>query len=74
MYTLPCVFPCTLQRVHIKAGQTVSVYLAANGVSFTQAQVDGTRIAWPGEYTVRFGVKETAEHGMGFAELRVLAL
>ena len=61
------------QRVHVRAGQTLTVYLAANGVSFTQALADGSRVAWPGEYTVRFGVHETAEHGMGFAELKVLA-
>ena len=51
----------------------MTVYLAANGVSFTNVLKDGSRIAWPGEYTVRFGVRETAEHGMGFSEIKVLA-
>ena len=59
--------------MHIRAGQTVTVYLAANGVSFTHVLADGTRVAWPGEYTVRFGVRETAAHGQGFAEVMVLA-
>ena len=61
------------QRVHIRAGQTVTVYLAANGASFTQPLADGRRVVWPGEYTVRFGVQETAAHGMGFAEIALLA-
>jgi beta-D-xylosidase 4 len=68
-----CPAPHPLQRVHIKAGETVTVYLAANGVSFTQVQEDGSRVAWPGEYVVRFGVKETEAFGMGFAEMRALA-
>lgn len=61
------------ERVHVPAGQTVTVYLGAQAVRFTQAMADGTRVAWPGEYTVRFGVAETAPHGMGFAEVKILA-
>ncbi len=37
---------------------------------FTQAGVDGVRRALGGEYTLRFGVAETAAHGMGFAETK----
>ena len=65
---------CTLQelfgfeRVHVPAGQTVTVYLGAQGVRFTQAGPDGARRALAGNYTVRFGVRETASQGMGFAE------
>ena len=69
----PAPPPRPLQRVHIRAGETVTVYIAANGVSFTQAMEDGSRVAWPGLYTVRFGVAETSPHGMGFAEVKVLA-
>ena len=61
------------ERVHVKAGATVTVYLGAQGVSFTQAQVDGSRVAWPGLYTVRFGVQAAAAHGMGFAETLLVA-
>ena len=57
------------ERVFVPAGQTVTVYLGAQGVRFTQARAaDGVRVALPGEYKVRFGVKETAALGMGFAE------
>ena len=63
------------ERVFVPAGQTVTVYLGAQGVSFTQADAAGVRRFLPGDYTVRFGVRETAAHGMGFAEapLRVEA-
>ncbi len=54
--------------MHVPAGQTVTVYLGAQGVRFTQAGGDGVRRALGGEYTVRFGVRETAAGGMGFAE------
>lgn len=53
------------------AGQTVTVYLAVQARFFTQVQADGLRAAWPGDYTIRFGVRETAQHGMGLAEVRV---
>ena len=60
------------ERVFVPAGQTVTVYLGAQGVRFTQAGVDGVRRVLRGEYKVRFGVRETAAHGMGFAETRLL--
>jgi hypothetical protein len=61
------------ERVFVPAGQTVTVYLGAQGVRFTQAGEDGVRRALRGDYTVRFGVKESAALGMGFAEVRVVA-
>ena len=59
------------ERVFVPAGQTVTVYLGAQGFRFCQTNKDGVRVAWPGEYTVRIGVKETAELGMGFAEFKM---
>ena len=59
------------ERVHVPAGQTVTVYLGAQGVRFTQAGVDGVRRTLPGRYTVRFGVQEAAARGMGFAEVEL---
>ena len=56
------------ERVHVPAGETVTVYLGAQGVRFTQAGADGVRRALGGEYRVRFGVRETAAGGGGFAE------
>ena len=60
------------ERVFVPAGQTVTVYLGAQGVRFTQAGQDGVRRALGGEYRVRFGVRETASEGMGFAEVPLL--
>ena len=57
------------ERVFVRAGETVTVYLGAQGVRFTQADKDGVRRFLAGDYAVRFGVRETAARGMGFAEL-----
>ena len=61
------------ERVFVPAGQTVTVYLGAQGVRFTQADSEGVRRVLRGEYKVRFGVKETVAGGMGFAELALHA-
>ena len=56
------------ERVHVKAGQTVSVNLYPSLVDWTHTQLDGTKVAVAGDWTVRFGVEKTLEHGMGYAE------
>ena len=61
------------QRVFVPAGRTVTVDLGAPARFFTQVDAEGVRAVLPGEYTVRIGVRETAAHGMGFAEFRVTA-
>ena len=58
------------ERVHVAAGQTVTVFLGAQGVRFTQAGTDGVRRPLPGVYTVEFGVAETAAKGQGFATVQ----
>ena len=60
-------------RVHVPAGATVTVYLGAQTRHFTRVLPDGSRAALPGAYKVRFGVPETAAHGMGLAEVDVVA-
>ena len=60
------------ERVHVPAGATVTVYLGAQGVRFTQPDAAGVRHARAGEYKVRFGVASTAAHGMGFAEVKLV--
>jgi len=62
------------ERVFVPAGQTVTVYLGAQGVRFCQADKEGVRRILRGEYTVRFGVKESAALGMGFAEQKFLVV
>ena len=54
------------ERVHVKAGQTVSVYLYPSLSDFTQVGSDGIRRVLAGEYTVAFGIRQTAAHGMGY--------
>ena len=62
------------ERVFVPAGQTVTVYLGAQGVRFCQADREGVRHALRGEYKVRFGLRESAALGMGFAEQTLLAV
>jgi pre-mRNA-splicing factor SYF2/beta-D-xylosidase 4 len=62
------------ERVHVKAGQTVSVLLYPDAVDFTQVDSDGTRTVLAGTYMFSFGVKETAKFGMGVATHNVLTV
>merc|ERR1711988_255796 len=55
-------------RVHVKAGQTVTVELYPSLADFTQVDAEGVRKALPGTYTFKFGLKESSDHGMGYAE------
>jgi len=59
------------ERVHVKAGQTVTVNLYPALTDFTTTNLDGTKSAIAGEWTVKFGVKETFEHGQGYTELKL---
>ena len=56
------------ERVFVKAGATVQVDLYPELTQFTQVREDGTRVAAPGQYRLRFGLKETSTQGMGYAE------
>ena len=63
------------ERVHVKAGHTVSVSLFPSLLEFTQVDNAGKRYALPGQYHFRFGVgaegwSRTA--GMGYAEQRMV--
>jgi hypothetical protein len=63
------------ERVHVKAGQTVSVSLFPSLLDFTQADSEGKRYALPGEYQFRFGVGvEGWSHtaGMGYTEHQLI--
>ena len=61
------------ERVHVKAGESVTVWLYPALTDFAITDLDGHRAPLPGQYTVRFGVKEAAAHGMGFAEVALTA-
>ena len=59
------------ERVHVPAGKTVTVNLYPSLQDFTLTKMDGFKEALAGEWTVKFGVQETAAHGQGFAEVKL---
>eukprot|EP00440_Ansanella_granifera_P058946 gb/GFBE01063890.1/.p1 GENE.gb/GFBE01063890.1/~~gb/GFBE01063890.1/.p1 ORF type:complete len:787 (+),score=165.40 gb/GFBE01063890.1/:1-2361(+) len=61
------------ERVHVKAGETVTVWLYPSLADFTHVDLAGTRHALPGAYKVHFGVQETAVHGMGYVATSLVA-
>jgi len=58
-------------RVHIKAGESVNVNMYPSLADLTHTMLDGTKRAVEGEWTVKFGVKETAAYGQGYAEIQL---
>jgi hypothetical protein len=67
----PLQFLFGFQRVHVPAGQSVLVWLGLEARHLTQVQTNGARVAWPGKYTIRFGLRETAAQGQGLALFEV---
>ena len=61
------------ERVHVKAGETKTVWLYPAATDFSAVDEHGARYALAGEYTVTFGVEEAAEEGMGFVSDRFVA-
>ena len=62
------------ERVHVKAGETVSVNIYPAMTDFAHTLLDGTKAAAAGEWTVKFGVQETAQHGQGYVETALTAV
>merc|ERR1711924_449466 len=60
-------------RVHVKAGETVTVWLYPEMSDLTTVSTKGLRVGNPGEYTLQFGVPEGTKQGMGFAEHKFTA-
>jgi len=58
------------ERVHVRAGETVSVTLYPALTEFAATAADGAREALPGEYVVSFGVHAD---DMGYAQATVVA-
>lgn len=58
------------ERVHVRAGESVTVNLYPEMTDFTHTLLDGTLTPATGEWTIKFGVKETAIHGQGYAEMK----
>ena len=62
------------QRVHLKAGETETVWLYPSLKDFARVNLKGELELHEGEYRVQFGVPETHEAGMGFVEDRLMAV
>jgi len=60
------------ERVHVKAGESKTVYLAPALSAFARAGRDGSYEAAAGEYTVSFGV--AGDERMGFASAALVAV
>lgn len=61
------------ERVHVKAGASVDVNIYPSLTDFAVTDAEGRLVATEGDWIVRFGTKETAKHGQGFAQLVVRA-
>jgi len=61
-------------RVHVRAGETVTVWLYPTFADFTHVDTSGNRHVLTGAYSVHFGVRETAPFSMGFAKTRLQAV
>ena len=59
------------ERVHVKAGESVTVNLYPELTDFAHTQLDGSKMPAAGEWTMKFGVKETAKHGQGYTEVKL---
>lgn len=60
------------ERVHVPAGQTVTVFIYPTLADFTTVDKLGALATHPGEYTVRFGIPETAAFGQGYAQVTLM--
>ena len=72
-YGVPLQTLFGFERVHLAAGASTTVTLYPAHTDFSQVGRDGTRREHAGEYTVRFGMRETVAHGGGFVEHVVVA-
>ena len=62
------------ERVHVKSGESVLVYLYPELHEFSQVDKQGQRHELTGDYNFAFGVKETVASGGGYVEHRVTAV
>jgi pre-mRNA-splicing factor SYF2/beta-D-xylosidase 4 len=60
-------------RVHVRAGETVTVDLYPQATDFMITRENGNKTVVEGEYKVRFGIPEALDHGMGFLETTLTA-
>ena len=60
-------------RVHVRAGQSVTVALNASALDFTLVDETGQRAVLRGRYEFQFGIPETEPMGQGFAARAVVA-
>jgi xylan 1,4-beta-xylosidase len=61
------------ERVHVPAGQTVTVWLGVSALHLTGVGEDAVRVPRPGVYTVRAGVRSGEAHGLGLSSSTFVA-
>ena len=61
------------ERVHVKAGDSVDVYLYPSLMEFAKTELNGTKTVLDGEYKIWFGVKDTLKLGGGYVETIIRA-
>ena len=61
------------ERVHVKAGDSVDVYLYPSLMEFAKTELNGTKTVLDGEYKIWFGVKDTLKLGGGYVETVIRA-
>ena len=61
------------ERIHVKAGATVSVFLYPALTELTRTTITGERQALPGEYQVSFGVESSQHFGMGYTMAKLVS-
>ena len=62
------------ERVFVRAGETVQVYLYPALTELATTGLNGEKQPQLGDHTVKFGVVEGAAHGMGYAESTLTAV
>lgn len=65
---IPIKFLFGFERVLLKPGQSQVVTIGAGPEHFKQVGTDGLKTTVPGTYVVKWGIEETREYGMGYAE------
>jgi len=61
------------ERVHVKAKESATVYIYPELSNFVHVGLQGEKTPLSGEYHISFGIKETANKGMGYAEVKLAA-
>ena len=62
------------ERVHVKAGETKTVWLYPALTELSTTALSGERTALPGDYSIWFGNEAASQHGMGYVKTKLRAV